>query len=261
MAALITAVFIASLLGSLHCAGMCGPLAAFAVVPQSGHPTSGNVLALQCAYNGGRLLTYVVLGALAGLFGAALDLGGSLVGIQRAAMILAGALMIAVGSAVALQSLGWRISVPSPPRALARWIARGHAVAVRWPAPLRAVTVGLLTGFLPCGWLYAFVVAAAGTGSPARGALILFAFWAGTLPVLAALGVGVQQLAARSGPRVQVLTALVVVALGVMSLLGRWDLTAATQPAPGRPPLSAEPAAQKVESLRDAEPPCHNDEP
>ncbi|RMF85708.1 MAG: sulfite exporter TauE/SafE family protein, partial [Planctomycetota bacterium] len=94
MTALIAAVFVASLLGSLHCAGMCGPFVAFAVGADAGR-TGGAWR--HVAYHGGRLVTYSLLGVAAGALGAALDLGGAWVGVQRTAAIVAGAIMVLFG--------------------------------------------------------------------------------------------------------------------------------------------------------------------
>jgi hypothetical protein len=271
MAALILTVLRASVLGSLHCAGMCGPLAAFAALPGSSGgapgaqfraaPASGRSAApgrfrLLIAYNGGRLLGYALLGAVAGSLGAALDLGGSLVGVQRAAMVAAGTFMVGLGAAAALRILGVRLPALSPSATLGRWIGKGHAAAMGLPALLRALAIGLLTALLPCGWLYAFAVAAAGTGNPVHGALTLAAFWLGTLPVLVALGIGVQKVAGISGQRVQLAASLLVVALGLVSLSGRWSLPAHGSGALVRPPDTVEDAIRRVESLGRERPPC-----
>ena len=259
MATLIAAVLVASLLGSLHCAGMCGPFAAFAVLTPGG-PDS-RPLRLGMAYNGGRLISYSLLGATAGLLGATLDLGGSMVGLQRAAAILAGAFMTAIGAVTVLRMLGVRFPLPSPARALGGWIRRGHASTAAWsPAP-RALAIGLLTALLPCGWLYAFVVAAAGTGDPLRGAITLAAFWMGTLPILAAVGAGARRLAGSSGQRVQLLASILVMAFGIFSIIGVKGLPFGKAPVLAEPPATMEQAIERVESLRGSEPPCCRHDP
>ena len=90
--------------------------------------------------------------------------------------------------------------------------------------PRARFTVGLLTTLLPCGWLYAFVLTAAGTGT-VRGALALMTvFWAGTLPMMLTLGVGVRQLAGPLRAKLPTISAIAIVAVGVMSLTGRLRL-------------------------------------
>ena len=83
MTPLLATVFAASLVGSMHCIGMCGPFVAF----YSGADGSAGARRLlsHAAYSGGRLLTYVIFGLAAGAIGAVLDVAGSLAGGQRIA--------------------------------------------------------------------------------------------------------------------------------------------------------------------------------
>lgn len=216
---LFLAVFFASLAGSTHCAGMCGAFLAFAV--GGGNPGVRGHAMLNTAYNLGRLCTYTLLGAVAGAAGSAIDFGGDLLGVRRGAMIVAGALMIVFGVIAALRATGVRIArVPLPPH-LVRVVGAGHRAVAEWPPLRRALSIGLLTTLLPCGWLYAFAITAAGTGDWRIGAATMAAFWMGTLPVMAALGAG---LGAAAGPlrrRLPVLTSLLMVAVGVWTIAGR----------------------------------------
>ncbi len=215
---LIGTVFLASLLGSLHCAGMCGAFVLFAV----GDPNARTSRApLHAAYHGGRLVTYVSLGAIAGLVGAAFDLGGSIVGVQRTAAILAGAMMVVFGVIAILRIRGVRVPMPPVPGLLERALTRGHQLAATRPPIVRALATGLLTTLLPCGWLYAFVISAAGTGSAPIGALTMGVFWVGTLPVLVALGTGLRAITGALGRRLPVLTASSVVVVGLATILVR----------------------------------------
>jgi sulfite exporter TauE/SafE len=79
----------------------------------------------------------------------------------------------------------------------------------------------LLSGFLPCGWLWAFVVTAAGTGGALKGAAVMTAFWAGTVPALVAVGVGAQLVSAPLRRHVPAVTAILLVVLGLYAILGR----------------------------------------
>jgi len=256
MMPLLAAVSIASLLGSLHCAGMCGPFAALAVMPGRGAPGRRcGPPGAHLAYHAGRLAVYAVLGAAAGTVGAALDLGGSLVGIGRAAAIGAGAFLVILGSSALLRILGVRLPPPPFPAALGRWIGAAQARAAGWPPPARALAVGLLTALLPCGWLYAFVVVAAGTGSPLAGVLVLAAFWAGTVPVLAGIGAGAGGLLRRGGRALQLAGAALIIGLGLASISGRWSLPAAPGAA-RRPPATVDEALRRVEEIRGEEPSC-----
>lgn len=219
MNALLISVFVASLLGSLHCVGMCGGFVAF----YSGADGSGGARRLlsHAAYSGGRLVSYAILGLAAGAVGAALDLAGSLAGVQRIAAVVAGVVMVVWGVLALLQIGGVRIFRHRSDSAISRWLGRGISLVGDRPPLVRATVVGLLSGILPCGWLWAFVVAAAGTGSALRGVAVMAAFWAGTVPALLALGLGAQLMAVPLRKHVPAVTALILVALGVYAIVGR----------------------------------------
>ncbi len=220
MTGLLLTVFAASVVGSLHCVGMCGPFVAF----YSGADGSSGLRRLlsHASYSGGRLVTYVLFGLAAGTVGAALDVAGSLAGFQRAAAIVAGATMVLWGVLALLQIRGVRIfKHGSGNGRLARLFRRGFSLVSDKPPLVRASVVGLLSGFLPCGWLWAFVVTAAGTGGALAGAAVMAAFWAGTVPALLAVGFGTQLLSAPLRRHVPAVTAVLLVALGLFAILGR----------------------------------------
>ncbi len=219
MTALIAAVFVASLLGSLHCAGMCGGFLAFAVGAGTNQPV--NRWRLQAAYHLGRLTTYTILGAAAGALGAAIDLGASAVGLQRAAAALAGAMMIAFGGVSILRLSGVHVPKLPLPGFLRKTVERGHRLAFRLSPTHRALAVGLLTTLLPCGWLYAFAITAAGTADPMWGGATMAVFWLGTLPVMVSLGAGVQAAAGALGRRLPVVTCTVLMVVGLFTLTER----------------------------------------
>jgi uncharacterized protein len=218
--ALVVTALATSLVGSLHCAAMCGPFVGF----YAGQDRDGRGLAPHAAYNGGRLVVYVGLGALAGAVGAAVDLAGRAFEVQRVAAVIAGAVILAWGVLALLRALGVRIgggagSVGPLRPALVKLRTR--------PPVVRAATLGFLTAALPCGWLWAFVVAAAGTGSAAWGAALMFAFWLGTVPMLLGLGLGAQRLARTLGRRMPVITAAALIAVGLAAMLTRAPLLSA----------------------------------
>jgi sulfite exporter TauE/SafE len=219
MIALALTVFTASLVGSLHCAGMCGGFVAF----YTGDPARGRASApgVQAAYSAGRLAAYAALGALAGTLGAALDATGALVGVQRAAAALAGLLIAVWGLAALSASLGAHVPRLPVPAAVTDLASRGLAVVGRRPPVTRALALGVLTGALPCGWLWAFVVTAAGTGSMVGGAALMAVFWAGTLPVMLALGLGLAALAGPLRRHVPVACAVAMIAVGLFAVAGR----------------------------------------
>lgn len=220
MMTLVGAVFAASLLGSTHCAGMCGAFLAFAVAGPGERRAPR--ITVHAAYHLGRLLTYLTLGTIAGVIGSAADAGGSALGVQRAAAMLAGATMIGFGVASILRARGVRVPKPPIPRMMLDAARAGHRWAGGLPSLARAGVTGLLTTLLPCGWLYAFVVTAAGTGDWLGGAATMAAFWAGTLPVMVALGAGISGLAGRFRHAVPTLTSVVLVAAGILTVVSRF---------------------------------------
>ena len=220
MIAFISSAFLAGFVGSLHCIGMCGPFVAF----YSGADGSGGARRFfsHAAYSGGRLLTYAIFGLAAGAVGAALDVAGSLAGFQRIAAIVAGVTMILWGVIALLQIRGVRIfKHGSGNGGIAGILRRGFSLVSDKPPVVRAGVVGLLSGFLPCGWLWAFVVTAAGTGGALKGAAVMTSFWAGTVPALLAVGLGAQMVSAPLRRHVPTVTAVLLVGLGLYAIIGR----------------------------------------
>lgn len=231
MTALIATVLGASLLGSAHCAAMCGGFVAF-YAGGAGGLRGRAAWWCHLAYNGGRLAAYVALGGGAGLIGAALDTtGGALLGVQRTTAIVSGVLITLWGVHTLLEALGVRTLRLGAPRALRSLAGRGiGAVAAAPPLP-RALVVGLATGLLPCGWLYAFLVTAAGTGSALGGAALMAVFWLGTVPAMLSVGVGLQALAGPLRRHVPVVCATAMIVVGLLAVGGR--LHAVDPGAPG----------------------------
>jgi sulfite exporter TauE/SafE len=215
MIALLLTVFATSLVGSLHCAGMCGP---FAWLTVSNAARERRAIAQAIGgYHGARLALYASLGGLAGGFGWIVDLGGAAAGLQRSAAWLAGvgmvgyALLRLVGGQSRAQG-GTLIKAISTP--LARWLSGAHHIR-GWR---RAALIGTVSSLMPCGWLYAFVLAATGTGSPLLGAGLMIAFWLGTVPVLALIVVGAGRISPKIAARVPKLLAVAVLLIGVYTI-------------------------------------------
>src|SRR5512138_1101046 len=90
----VLGIFLASLAGSPHCAAMCGPFLAFAAAGTDAGTRRWTTLG---GYHGGRLASYVLLGAVAGALGAGVERIGMLAGVGRLAAIVAGVVMVAWG--------------------------------------------------------------------------------------------------------------------------------------------------------------------
>jgi sulfite exporter TauE/SafE len=243
---LLVPIAAASLLGSLHCAGMCGGFVAMV----GGGTTGGARWRAQLWYNAGRLLSYAALGAAAGTLGHALDLAGNAAGIGRIAALVSGSIMIVWGMGALLETQGVRVFRAS--WALPKRVSEGLAALHRLPASWRGLVLGLTTTLLPCGWLYAFAVTAAGTASPLQGALLMAAFWTGNVPVLLGLGVAVSAAVGRVRRHVPLLSAAVIFGVGLFTVTARANLPAFAAAAVSHYRLPGAPAVPTPDDC-----PCH----
>jgi sulfite exporter TauE/SafE len=190
--------FVAGLLGGAHCLGMCGGF-----VMAAGGPRAW-------LFHLGRLAGYAVLGAVAGLLGAALDLGGAAAGLRQLRLVVSGTLLLAFG----LAFLGL---VPR------RWLEPGAGGAAALIARARRASgrsfpflLGLPIGLLPCGLLYPMYAAAAGTGSAPGGAMLLLVFGLGTVPLLAAFALALERIARGARQKLVRAAGVAMLVLGVL---------------------------------------------
>jgi sulfite exporter TauE/SafE len=237
---LTLAVLGATLLGSPHCAGMCGGFACFV----SGEEHGARRFVAQGAYNLGRLVSYAALGLAAGGVGRGIEQIGAAAGVSRAAPIAAGVLLVVWGGANLLRALGVGAGRPHASTPAGALLARIVRRLGGWPAALRAGTIGLVTTLIPCGFLYGFVGVAAGTGSPLAGAAVMATFWAGTLPVMASVGLVAQRAFGAFRQRLPVVTAALLIVFGLLTIAGRLGsfgrhVHHATQGPLGDPPAPA----------------------
>jgi sulfite exporter TauE/SafE len=164
--------FFIGLFGSVHCIGMCGPLA-FSV------PTVNNkwwlIVTDKVIYNIGRIITYSFLGLLIGLIGKQLWLSG----LQQGVSLVSGLLIIMAGFSrlfkVRMKDNKIVSFILSPVTRLLNYALRHHA---------GHLIVGLLNGFLPCGFVYLALIGAVNTSSPLASAQFMFWFGAGTFPLM-----------------------------------------------------------------------------
>jgi uncharacterized protein len=186
--------FVTGILGSMHCVGMCGAIV-MAYSTQQGSPKVDGTLTVgsslrsgfpaHLVYNSGRIVSYMVVGALAGFF------GGIIFSVKEVGMwfsIVAGTLMVVTG--LLMLNLVPRINVWSGGDK--SWLRRLHLQSVANLLTLRTLEskfyIGLLTPFLPCGLLYSMFIKAAATGGGISGALTMLAFGAGIVPALVLTG-------------------------------------------------------------------------
>lgn len=184
---LLASAFLAGLAGGAHCAAMCGGLVGMACGRKSDGTGGGMWWGRALAYNAGRIASYMAAGALAGGLGAAgLSLRATplthqaLLAIMSVSLILFALYLGGFTPFVrVIESAGgtlWRHLQPHSRRFL--------------PADTlpRAFGLGVLWGWLPCGMVYAAIIAALATAEPLHGALVMAAFGLGTLPNLLAIG-------------------------------------------------------------------------
>ena len=189
-------IFVTGLFLSLHCVGMCGGFVALvAAAPtittiQSGGAVAAPglhwqrvVLPQQIVFNAGRIASYTLLGGIAGALGSLAAVVSHTGKVQAGLMIAAGFVMIATGIILAGILRHWSMhevtsSKPFP------GLARVFEAVTHLPRPIRALPLGALLGFLPCGLIYSMLAEAAASGSAATGALVMLAFGAGTVPAL-----------------------------------------------------------------------------
>jgi sulfite exporter TauE/SafE len=163
--------FLLGLVGSLHCAGMCGPLAL--ALPAAGNTTPGYMLG-RVAYNTGRIVTYCLLGLVVGLAGRTFLLAG----LQRW-------VSIALGVALLLGLFASRkLALSRPVTAAVNQLKSRMSVLLRPRSFAALAGLGLLNGLLPCGLVYVACAGAAATGGILAGASYMAAFGVGTVPMM-----------------------------------------------------------------------------
>jgi uncharacterized protein len=166
--------FLLGLVGSLHCAGMCGPLAL--ALPQAGNTTPAYVLG-RVTYNAGRIVTYCLLGIVFGLVGYTFLMAG----LQRW-------VSIALGAALLLGLFASRrLALSGPVTAVVNLLKSRMSVLLRRRSLAGLAVLGLLNGLLPCGLVYVACAGAAATGSTLAGASYMTAFGVGTVPMMLAI--------------------------------------------------------------------------
>ena len=218
----LLSTFLVSLFGSVHCLAMCGGFAAFC----SGASSSPRKMV--GGYHLGRGVAYATLGGLAGAFGRQINEVGKQFGVEWLSGFVVGVTLVA-------SALGALSSLELGDR-LGRWLtalipqlssAHSQLVSIATRSPKRSgFVLGVSSGFLPCGWLYTFVIASAGMGSAITGAVLMIAFWLGTLPILLCGGAVATWGITRLGGKARMISLALVLSVGVFSLYRHLSLPA-----------------------------------
>jgi hypothetical protein len=206
-------VLVFGFVSSLHCIQMCGPVVLTYSVAANTGLQRRSLLGLHLAYNAGRTITYMLLGAVAGLAGGAMGWVGRFAGIENVAAIIAGIAMVftaLVMFGVASGFKGWG-GIAMPGRLL-----RPASKLISSPSARSKFALGLLMGFLPCGLIYAALMKAIGAATPLGGMLTMLAFGMGTSVALVVVGLGssaATRKVARWGTTISAITVLVMGAI------------------------------------------------
>ncbi len=212
---LIYMSFVTGLLGAGHCIGMCGGLVSALSLSEAGR--KGGWL-FHLLYNLGRISTYTFIGAVVGWLGSALAYTDHFRMVTRSLLIGSDIFVILIGLGTA-GLFAWlnvsKLDFAGPMQAM--------TVAVnslrRLPPAVSALPLGILFGFIPCGYLYAVAITAAQSASITTGALMLFAFGLGTAPSLLLFGGAAHWLSGRARSWMLRIAGLIVAAMGVINLI------------------------------------------
>ncbi|MAB50047.1 MAG: hypothetical protein CMC05_15610 [Flavobacteriaceae bacterium] len=233
---MLYSAFILGLLGSLHCVGMCGPIAFMLPVDRS---NSFKKVSQIGVYHIGRLLAYSLIGLVFGLLGKSLNLFG----IQQQLSIAIGILMIVV-VLIPYRTFA-KYNLSKPLNKVISKVKSNLGQALKKKTPDTFLTIGFLNGFLPCGLVYMAVFGAIATGSLLQGSFYMILFGLGTVPLMTSaiyLGKFLNQTIKQ---RIQKAIPVFVVLIGVLFILRGLGL--------GIPYISPAPVVEMATSAID----CH----
>lgn len=197
--------FILGLVGSLHCVGMCGPLTL--LLPSSAYSSPKFVLG-RIMYNGGRIITYSLLGATAGFIGEKVGFFIS----QKTLSIIIGILVLLY----VILPFVFKYNVASP-RILNKFTSMLKGTFARLfkeKSLLAQLSFGLVNGLLPCGMVYAALASAFLANTWTDSALIMMCFGIGTVPLMLPLSLGAHQLRKLVGANFRKIISISYVILG-----------------------------------------------
>jgi sulfite exporter TauE/SafE len=233
---MLISAFILGLLGSLHCVGMCGPIAFMLPVDRS---NSFKKISQIGVYHFGRLLAYSIIGLVFGLVGKSLYIFG----FQQQLSIAIGVIMIVL-VLIPYKTLG-KYNLSKPLNKLISKVKSNLGKALKKKTADTFLTIGFLNGFLPCGLVYMAVFGAVATGSLAEGSLYMVLFGLGTIPLMTtAIYLG-KFLNTTVKQRIQKAIPVFVVLIGVLFILRGLGL--------GIPYLSPAPIVEMASSVIE----CH----
>ncbi|WP_282031825.1 sulfite exporter TauE/SafE family protein [Winogradskyella eximia] len=207
---MLFSAFILGLLGSLHCVGMCGPIAFMLPVDRSNSFKKVSQIAI---YHFGRLLSYSLIGLVFGLLGKSFYLFG----IQQQLSIFIGVLMIII--VILPHKVIGKYNLSKPLYRIISKVKSSLGKALKKKTADTFLTIGFLNGFLPCGLVYMAVFGSIATGSLLEGSLYMILFGLGTIPLMTtAIYLG-KFLNSTIKQRIQKAIPVFVVIIGVLFIL------------------------------------------
>lgn len=233
---MLLSAFILGLLGSLHCVGMCGPIALMLPVDRS---NSFKKVIQTASYHLGRLSAYALLGLVLGIVGKSF----SLFGLQQQLSIAVGVVMI-----LAVVLPGKKLQHTKVSQFFYQLIGKikqKMGASFKKKTADTFLTIGFLNGFLPCGLVYIAVFAAIAAGSLWQSSLYMVFFGLGTVPLMSVAIYASSFLKGVTRQKIQKLIPVVVVIIGILFILRGMGL--------GIPYISPTPAVEMV----DAQMLCH----
>jgi len=209
------AALLTGFLGSAHCVGMCSGISGLFAV-QAEIASLRSRLAMALTYNLGRITSYAVLGMIVAMLGSSvIATTPALAGPVR---LIGGLIIVIIGLQVAF---GWRFLQPIERMGSVLWARLAPAAQRLLPVTNlpRALGLGLLWGWLPCGLVYSVLLLAATSQRMTDGAFVMLAFGFGTMPAMLLTGMGAARLAQlmrQRGARLGL--GLLIVVLGLITL-------------------------------------------
>lgn len=220
ISSLILSAFLMGLVGSLHCIGMCGGIVSSMTMnlPLQKKHTQFTLQLYLINYNAGRILSYGLAGLIVGIFSSFTY--GFFDDSLTLSHIISGLFMILFGLYISQlwKGLGYLEKLASPFWKLIQPLSKNYLPP---SSPLRAFPLGLIWGWLPCGFVYSALPIAYSTGDVLQSFLVMVAFGLGTLPMLLMAGNMASSLKSTFQNRnIRLILGLMFIAWGAMLMTG-----------------------------------------
>lgn len=233
---MIYSALLLGFLGSLHCIGMCGPIAFMLPVD---HKNSSKKVAQVGLYHIGRIISYSIIGLIFGLLGKSLYIFG----LQQQLSIAIGVLMIIL--VLIPNRITGKLKIAQPIYRSISKVKSMLGAALKKKTPDTFLTIGFLNGFLPCGLVYMAVFGAIAMGDTLNSVFYMALFGMGTIPLMTSAVYLGKFLNHNIKHKIQKAIPVVVVIIGVLFILRGLGLDI--------PYISPSPVVEMVDSAID----CH----